>query len=1103
MKHILLFIFSLFTLTTFAQGLSDEQVKKYLDALQKEEIISEFGKDGFLKAIAKDNPVIKQRLSGMPFGALSKIPDSLFKSRAAILGFVGIFEVMRTVGSAADELVQLREMSEKILGESMYFKPDVEGEVNARNPLSFLGLEQNLKPSKENYLLIADKLRAIQLIDKKVYDELLKWLEKDRIKLINDFGFFIYAARQTWFYDNYASQKTIQFKFIDSLQAVKMLSKEKAELLKQSYKPYELKSKIDILSQCMHVVVIPKEQGNFTREEIYQHLFSEVKDKLLPEFAFTDLSVKEIAKNNAEQVFDSPMGLPFRNPIDKDKKSYRLQYNVNGLGYAQKADTDFSWFKTLQKSIPPDVHIDTNIIKSYAVLFSPLIGINTKDFQSINDYLTDKKSDKRLIVFANEVNPLLPIRDARKALMLVDSTQSLVFKTKMQDNAFVASLLGTEKSDFSDKFSREKLTAIIKEFQENDIIPTDTKESVDKAIVDFRFESRTRGNVKRSLLLSFPTIIARVNSSPKNETEKINAFKVFIAELARVSRNQFKPEKVTDNFESEIVKSNEKDRNLVMSFRIKDKKYEYKQEVPKIDKELLEAQKNMKTGNYLNFDHVSLNEYQIIELINASLEENKVDGNFYKISGIIGTFSLNNQGNYIFLTKKQYEYIDKNHTEIFNEPLTENAYHSYQSQIAAFSTDDFANALQRENMMTEEVRKNLDLKKSKEPSDVLKASPQAVLINMNELLGKNDTEIYSYILNKMGSKLLPDAKISEISYQKTNETVDSTEYNEYLVSLKFNGQSYEQTLYVSLSKLVQNALDSLKNEKSQYFPGIGENQFKTINDYLTDVASPHRLVIVCDYRSPMLSFVLFDSTQANLVAETLPNNYVDFSMYNRELSRDSLQNTLFELGRVGLIESMNESEKEAFILKFRRLPGSGKSLLEALPKVIVKSNMWELDHYKDVYKSLIDSLKTISKGQFKPVKVEDNFQKMLKKGENTDRTFKYSFELNSKKYSENQFIKGTPKTKSKDKDNQSEYDYFEFDTAKLIELVNKSLTEQNSDYAFYELFGNDDDELSGPQFIFLSAKQYRWIKNKYPEIFENYEDTRMYDSDKIQDENKN
>src|SRR6218665_1484882 len=174
MKHILLFILSFFTFTAFAQSLSEDQVKKYLDALQKEEIISEFGKDGFLKAVSKDNPAIKQLLSGMPFGALNKIPDSLFKSRAAILGYVGIFELIRNVGSAADELVQLREMSERILGESMYFKPDIEGDVNAKNPISFLGLEQNLKPSKEKYLIRADKLRAIQLIDKKVYDELLK-----------------------------------------------------------------------------------------------------------------------------------------------------------------------------------------------------------------------------------------------------------------------------------------------------------------------------------------------------------------------------------------------------------------------------------------------------------------------------------------------------------------------------------------------------------------------------------------------------------------------------------------------------------------------------------------------------------------------------------------------------------------------------------------------------------------------------------------------------------------------------------------------------------------------------------------------------------------
>ena len=323
MKHILLFAFTLFTFTSLAQTLSEEQVRQYLDALQKEEIISEYGKDSFLKALSKDNPAARQRLSGMPMGALGNMPDSLFKSRGAILGFVGVFELMRNVGSAADELVQIREMSEKILGESMYFKPDVEGNINPKNPISFLGLEQNLKTSKEQYLILADKLKRIGLVDERVYNELLKWLEKDRIKLISDFGFFIYAAKQTWYYDNYESLKTQQFKLINTLQANQLLTPEKAELLKKSYKPFELKSKVELLSMCANVVVIPDEQGHFTREEIYENLYKQVASKLLPEFSYTDFSIKEIKKTAAELPLGTPFGLPFGLGFNKDKKTYR------------------------------------------------------------------------------------------------------------------------------------------------------------------------------------------------------------------------------------------------------------------------------------------------------------------------------------------------------------------------------------------------------------------------------------------------------------------------------------------------------------------------------------------------------------------------------------------------------------------------------------------------------------------------------------------------------------------------------------------------------------------------------------------------------------
>lgn len=1103
MKHILLFVFSFFAFSAVAQTLTDDQVKQYLDDLQKEEILSELGKDGFLKFLNKENPALKKRLSGGAFGALNNIPDSLMKSRAAILGYIGVFELMRNVGSAADDMVQIREMGEKLLSERMFFKPDMEGQVNPKNPLSFLSLEQNLTPSKENYLLIAERLKAIKLIDQRVYDELVKWLEKGRIKLINDFGFFIYAARQTWFYDNYEDQKRLQFKYIDSLQVVKLLSKEKGDSLKKSYQPYELKSKVDILSLSNYAVVIPKEHGNFTREEIYENLFKQINTKLIPALKFTDFSVSEITPNSSDQD-NNLMGLPFSNPMDKNKKPYRLQYSVNGFTYAQKADTDFSLVKNLIKTIPPDVNIDSTIIQSYVTFLSPIIGINTKDFRSINDFLIDQKSDKRLIVVGNEMNPLIPIKDARKVILLVDSTQSLSFASKFQEIPFLGSLFG-EKSDFSDKMSRENLSKILQDFQEHHIIPIDSKEAIDKAIVDFRFQSDNRNNVERGLLLSFPSIIAQINFNPKEENEKKASFKNFINELSRVSNNQFKPEKINDNFENEVLKSSDKDRNLVMSYRLKDKKYEYKQEIPKVDMKDMPIPQGMKK-DFLNFDNLNLNQYDLIGLVNSSLEENNIDGQFYEINARSGMniFGASGKSYYIFLNQEQYSYIEQNHHLIFNEPIesyTDNAYNSYKSQIAAFNAEDLSIAMQRENMLSQDSVQTLDLKNAKEPSDVLKASAQVVVIDMNELADKTDTDAYTYIIEKFGQKLLPKATFSNINYtQKGN---DSTEYEGYLITAKIDGKPYEQTLYTSIKQLVRTSLDSLKSENAAYFPSIGENQFKVINDYLTDINSPQRLVIVCDYRSPRLSFVLFDSTQATLVEETLPNNYVDFAMYSKQFSRDSLQNILYELSRIGLCEPMSDSEKEDFILKFRRMPSSGKSFLKNLPKVVTNIDIVDLDDYSDIYKTFIDSLKTISHNQFKPTKVEDNFAKTLKKSMYSKRLFEYSFVLNNKKYSEKQIVEALPKPKGKTK--EENYPFFDLDKQKLIDLINKALAEQNSDYAFYELsyIDEDSDGLSGQEYVFLTSKQYHWIKSKFPEIFQTYDDTRMYDSDKIEDGNKN
>ena len=1100
MKHIFL-IFILFFIfsATFAQKLSDEQIRKHLDNLQKEQIISEFGKDIFLKTINKENKAFNQRMAGSPLGIFGKIPDSLAKSRTAILGFVGVFELMRNVGSAADEMIQLREMSEKMLGDRMFFKPELEGQINTKNPLTFLAAELNMRPVKENYITLANRLKAINLIDQKVYDELLIWLKKDQIKLIKDFGFFIYAAKQTYFYDNYEALKQQQFKFIDSLRIVNLLKADKAKALIDSYKPFELKSKIDILANCEKAIIISAEQGNLTREEIYQNLFNQVKSTLIPEFDFSELKLSEITKKDAENQNPNVMGMPFANPLGKNKTNYKLSLKVNNFVYTQKADTDFSLIKTLKKSIPPDVNIDSTVIKTYANVFSFLTGISVKDFQLINDFLTDKNSPKRLVVVSNDYNPFVSIKESRKILMLVDSSQNVVFRGKFKENPLFANIFG-EKTDFSNKFSREKINSLIAEFQKNNILPNLDITKIEKTIIDFRFESNNRKNLKRNLLLSFPEIVAKVNFSPKKGEEKTLIFKNFISELSRVSHGQFTPEKITDNFETEIQKGGKKDRTLKINYRLNGKKYEGIQIIPKIEFEDDLQSNPMIPKMSVNSDNFYFKETEWLNLVNNSIEENSIDGQFYKINpSNINITLYQRPGNYIFLTKNQFNYIEKNHAEVFKDTEGSNLYGNYQEQVAAFNGEVFAVALKQEKIISEDNFKSIDLKKAKEPSEILNNSSQAVVIDMNELTGKSNTELYNYIINKVAKKLIPEVTFSEIKYLKDDFSASTeNDFAKQDISAFINGVAYEQTLNVSLKYTIQNALDSLKNEKSQYFPSIGENQFKIVNDFLTDIGSYKRLIIICDYRSPKLSFVLFDSTQATLVAETLPNNYVDFAIYDRQFSRDSLQFTLNEFSRIGLIEKMSSEQKEAFILKFRRKAGDGITFLENLPKIVVQANIWNAESYRNIYKAIIDSLKTISKEQFNPINLDDNFAKILKKSNYTQRIFKYSFTFNNKKYEENQLVPALPK--SKKGQSKVDYEYFDFDTLKFLNLVNRALIENNSENMFYEIFSEEEEGSVGPKFVFLSLKQHRWLKNKYPEVFEMYNETRWPDTDELKEE---
>ncbi|GGD56656.1 hypothetical protein GCM10011514_20940 [Emticicia aquatilis] len=1095
MKKIFsLLLFLIAFAPTFAQKLTDKQIEGYLDALQKEEIITEFGKDAFLKIVNKEDKVFNQRLGANSFGQFGKnqVPDSLIKSRTAILGFLGVFELMRNVGSAADELVRLRELSEKMLGDKMLFKTEIEGDIKLNNPLTFLVIEQNLRPSKANYTELAAKLKAINLIDEKVYNELLVWLKKDQIKLIKDFGFFVYAARQTYFYDNYVSLKATQFSLIDSLQHKKMLSINDANSIKNSYKEYELKSKVEILSYCKNVILIPAEQKNLTRSEIYESYWKEIKQKLIPNFDFKDIQLIEISKTE-ESKSQSESNIPIKNPFAGSQNKFKMTYQANGKTYTQKADTDFSLVKTIKKNLPPDIDIDSTIIQSYATAFSFLAGFTSKDFQSINDFLTDQHSSKRIIIVGNDYNPFLSVRDGRKAVLLVDSTQNVLFEDKNKTNPIFEGLFGT-KADFSSKKSRDSLNSLIKEFQTIGLIPTTDALSIDNAIVELRFEPKNATNIKRNLLSQFPEVIAEVNPLPTKENEQIMMFKNFVGGLEKISRGAFKADKVSDNFETEIKKSPKKERELVVSFKVNGKKYESKNRIAKAD----DADETGNDKFSLNFSTLFFNTQDWLEEINRALEENQIDGKFYKIN-IRKAFTYGGTENYIFLTKKQSEYIEKKHSEILNDPEKPIVYGDYKQQVAAFNVENFTKALKREKMLAEDTAK--DLKAAKEPSDILKESKQVVVIDMNELAEKSNTELYTYILQKLNEKLLPKAKFSEIKYLRDNTDSSETDFEKQNISALIDGKSYKQTLYVSLKHTIKSNLDSLKKENSNYFPSIGENQFKIVNDYLTDIASPYRLVIVCDYRSPKLSYVLFDSTQANIVEETLPNNYVDFTMYGTKYSRDSLSVLLDELTQIELIGKMSNQEKDDFIVNLRKFQINGLSVLENLKNITIQCNIWDVESYKDVYKSVIDSLSKISRNQFKPTLLTDNFAKTLKKSNYSDRTFTYGFTMpNGKKYEEKQFVKALPKPKNKQE--KLTYELFDFDTAKLIDLVNRAVGENNTaDGMFYPIYSEEDVEESiGPRFIFLNSKQYRWLKIKFPEIFETYDNEPENDIDERKEE---
>lgn len=1074
-KFIFLLLFFTATFNTFAQKtLSNSEIEDYLNSLQKADIITEFGKDALLKGFKeKGNLIPNNRFQQNNI----KIPDSLFKSRAIILGVLGVFEIMRNVGSAADELVKYKEISEKLMGEKMLFKTEIETDFSPTKPETFIGIEFGIKNAKKNYQELANTFAEIGLIDKKVLEEAQQWLKRDKVILLKDFSFFIYLARQTWYYDNYESLKKEQLKLIDSLQVVRLLDESDARNLKNSYKPFELKNRIEILSKCKNSFLIPVETGNFTRAELYEELFKNIQKNILPEIKFTDFVISETKKKEDEEnAFPNPNAR--LNNFFKNKNSFALSLKINGLAYKQTANTEFGFVKKLKAEIPPNVHIDSTLIDSYLKVFSAFLGFTSLDIRNINDYLTDIHSNKRVFILGNDYNPLNPTQSDKKVVILMDSVQYNLFAKK--DFMMLISKEFLKSNEFESNKSRDSLKKFTQNLQEAEILSNFSLDTLDKKIVEFRFNNNypqnifeASGNPQKAFLRIFNDIIS------KNLTNA--TFKEFITELSRISRNHFKPEKIYDNIEIEVEKGNKKDRTFKYGFRLNGKTYEETKVVKKSEEEN---------------DGIIPTSKDWLALVRKAIIENEIDADFYSL----GTFGLSDL---IFLTKTQKDFLDSRYPDIFGVKKQANneVFENYQRTISNYSAEKFADSLKAKNLLSKEayekLKKEVDLTKSKQPSEVLKYSDDVFVVDLNDFQAKNNQEFYSEITNKIQKQILKDAQLKDLKV----EVIDTTnEAQEYMVSAQIGGFSYKQKLYVSLENEVKKALDSLKNNTSEYYPSIGENQFKIINDYLNDINHPKRMVIVCDYRSPMLSFVFFDSTQAHLVQETLPNNYVDFEMYNQENSRAKLTEKIQELINIGLIKNINI---DSLISNFRDETRPFHFIFEQFPQKLTKSLYNYTDELSDdkLYSTLIEKLSGISDGKFLPTEIKDNYKKIRKKKISTDREFKFGFTFNGKQYEDIQLIR--KKSENINDENGYSAGFFFVDDDLVLNTINNALDENSIDGKFHKLsFEDTDYEDFRDYYIYLTGRQYRFLKEKYPEIFSEYYNEKNLEIDGIEEKDK-
>jgi len=148
---------------------------------------------------------------------------------------------------------------------------------------------------KHIYKTLTD-LQKIGLINERIYQDVLAEIKSGRLFMEN--LVVNHAFERSKYYEDYDRKQARELAFLDSLEKYELITATNKISLINSYEPFELKGKFEILPYCNQAKIIQVPNKEKSPAEVYEAYFQTIKT-LLPNFEYSNFQFKidrQIAK---------------------------------------------------------------------------------------------------------------------------------------------------------------------------------------------------------------------------------------------------------------------------------------------------------------------------------------------------------------------------------------------------------------------------------------------------------------------------------------------------------------------------------------------------------------------------------------------------------------------------------------------------------------------------------------------------------------------------------------------------------------------------------------------------------------------------------------